>query len=83
VRAGQLLLGRGDSDQAQAVAHRALATDQWSEDAYAVLVGAALARGDRSGARRLLDRCHCALDELGAAPSSSTQQLARRLLGDV
>jgi DNA-binding SARP family transcriptional activator len=83
VRAGQLLLGRGDTDQAQAVAHRALATDQWSEDAYAVLVGAALTRGDRSGARRLLDRCHGALDELGAAPSSATQQLARRLLGDV
>src|SRR5262249_33245668 len=38
VRAGQLLLGRGDAEHAQDVAHRALTVDQWSEDAYAVLV---------------------------------------------
>jgi DNA-binding SARP family transcriptional activator len=82
VRAGQLLLGRGDPEQAQAVAHRALTVDQWSEDAYAVLVGAALARGDRSGAHRLLQRCREALDEMGATPSPATQQLARRLAGD-
>jgi DNA-binding SARP family transcriptional activator len=82
VRAGQLLLGRGDAERAQEVAHRALTVDQWSEDAYAVLVGAALAGGDRSGAHRLLQRCHGALEEMGASPSPATQQLARRLLGE-
>jgi DNA-binding SARP family transcriptional activator len=81
VRAGQLLLGRGDTEQAQAVAHRALTVDPVAEDAYAVLVGAALARNDRSGARRLLERCRSALDEVGAGLSPTTQQLARRLLG--
>jgi ATP/maltotriose-dependent transcriptional regulator MalT/DNA-binding SARP family transcriptional activator len=82
VRAGQLLLSRGDHDQAQVVARRALAVDQWSEDAYAVLVGAALARGNRSAARRLLDHCLAALADLGVAPSEATRQLQRRLQGD-
>jgi DNA-binding SARP family transcriptional activator len=81
IRAGQLLLGRGDPDRAQVVAHKALAVDQWSEEAYGVLVGSALARGDRSGARRLLDRCLAALDDLGAEPAEATQQLRRRVLG--
>jgi DNA-binding SARP family transcriptional activator len=81
VRASQLLLSRGDPDQAQAVARRALAVDQWSEDAYAVLVGAALTRGNRSAARRLLDHCLAALADLGVEPSAATHQLQRRLQG--
>jgi DNA-binding SARP family transcriptional activator len=81
VRAGQLLLGRGDAEQAGAVAHRALAVDRFAEDAYAVLVGAALARGDRSGARRMLERCRTALHEIGADLSAPTERLARRLPG--
>jgi DNA-binding SARP family transcriptional activator len=80
-RAGQLLLSRGDVDEADAVAHRALTADPWSEDAYAVLVGAALARRDRSGARRLLTRCLDVLADLDAEPSRSTRQLERRVLG--
>jgi DNA-binding SARP family transcriptional activator len=79
VRAGQLLLSRGDLDQAHAVAQRALAADRWAEDAYGVLVGGALARGDRSGARRLLQHCLATLRELGAKPSSATEQLRRRV----
>jgi len=79
VRAGQLLLGRGDADRAQEVAKRALAVDPWSEDAYAVLVGGALARGDRSAARRLLDHCLDTLADLGAQPSTATEQLRRRV----
>ncbi|HMG45667.1 MAG TPA: BTAD domain-containing putative transcriptional regulator [Acidimicrobiales bacterium] len=82
VRAGELLLGHGDIARAEPVAHRALAADPWSEQAYAVLVGAALARGDRSGARRLLDRCLDALADLRAQPSLATEQLRRRVLGD-
>jgi ATP/maltotriose-dependent transcriptional regulator MalT/DNA-binding SARP family transcriptional activator len=79
VRAGQLLLARGDVEKAQTVVYRALSTDPWSEDAYAVLVGAALARRDRSGARRLLQRCEEALSELGVEPSAAVEQLRRRV----
>ena len=81
VRAGQLLLGQGDTDRAEAVARRALAADQWSEEAYAVLVTAAVAKGDRSGARRLLDRCIAALADIGVEPSATTDQLRRRIQG--
>lgn len=80
-RAGQLLLGRGDTDRAQAIAQRALDVDPWSEDAYAVLVGAALARRDRSTAHRMLQRCFDALTDLGVQPSDATRQLQRRLQG--
>jgi ATP/maltotriose-dependent transcriptional regulator MalT/DNA-binding SARP family transcriptional activator len=81
VRAGQLLLGRSDDEQAEALARRALAVDQWNEDAYAILVVAALARGDRSAAHQWLTRCLEAVADLGLQPSVATQQLRRRLLG--
>jgi DNA-binding SARP family transcriptional activator len=83
VRAGQLLLGRGDTDQAEAVARRALAADPWAEEAYGVLVTAAVTTGDRSGARRLLDHCLAALADIGVEPSEATQQLRRRIHGTV
>ena len=82
VRAGQLLLGRGDPgdlDHAEATARRALDADRWAEDAYAVLTAAALARGDRSAAQRNLDRGLAALAELGVEPSDATRQLRRRI----
>jgi DNA-binding SARP family transcriptional activator len=78
-RAGQLLLAQGRLERAEAVAHQALAVDPWAEEAYAVLVGAALARQNRSGARRLLTRCIDALADLGVGPSEATLQLQRRL----
>ena len=56
-RAGQLLVGRGDPDEAERVARRAIAADPWAEAAYGVLVSVALARGDRSAARLALERC--------------------------
>jgi DNA-binding SARP family transcriptional activator len=80
VRAGELLLGRGEVDRAEAVANRALAADRWSEAGYAVLVGAALARGDRSAAHRILGRSVAMLGDLGASPSPATEQLRRRVL---
>jgi DNA-binding SARP family transcriptional activator len=80
IRAGQLLLAQGRLDQAEAVAHRALRVDRWAEEAYAVLVGAALARQNRSGARRLFTRCVDALADLGVEPSEATLQLQRRLV---
>jgi len=79
VRAGQLLLSGGDPDRAEAVARRALAVDRWAEEAYAVLVGAAIARRDRAAAHRMLAHCLDALRELGAQPSAATRQLRRRL----
>lgn len=77
----QLLLSRGDVEEAESVAHRALAVDQWSEHAYAVLVGAALARRDSSAARRLLSRCLDALADLDAEPTRSTRQPQHRVHG--
>jgi DNA-binding SARP family transcriptional activator len=80
-RAGQLLVGLGDLDRAEAVARKALSADPWSEDAHAVLVAAALARLDRVAARRALERCESALAELGVEPSDEIRRLARRLRG--
>ena len=79
VRAGQLLLASGDPAAARDVAHRAVAVDEWSEGAYGVLVGAALAQGQRATAHRLLQRCLAALADLGVTPTEPTLQLHRRL----
>lgn len=79
VRAGELLVGRGDPDRAEDLARRALAVDPWCEDAYAVGVAAALARGDRAAARRTLGRADATLAELGVDPSPELQRLRRRL----
>ncbi len=79
VRAGELLVGRGDAEQAEDLARRALAVDPWCEDAYAVTVSGALARGDRTAARRTLDKADAALAELGVDPSPDLQRLRRRL----
>jgi DNA-binding SARP family transcriptional activator/ATP/maltotriose-dependent transcriptional regulator MalT len=80
-RAGQLLVGRGDPDQAEPVARRAVEVDPWAEDAYGVLVAVALARGDRSAARRALDRSLAALADLGVEPSAETSRLRRLVRG--
>lgn len=81
VRAGQLLLGRRDVEPAEALARRALAVDRWNEDAYAILVIAALTRGNRSAAHQWLTRCLDAVADLGLQPSDTTRQLHRRLHG--
>jgi DNA replication protein DnaC len=80
-RAGELLVARGDVDEAERVARRAIEVDPWAEDAYAVLVSVALARRDRSAARRTLDRGLAALTDLGVEPSEDTRRLRRRLRG--
>jgi DNA-binding SARP family transcriptional activator len=79
IRAGQLLVARGDIDRAETVAGRALLVDPFSEAAHAVMVSAAMAAGDRSTARRRLETCFAALAELGLEPSEPTLQLRRRL----
>jgi DNA-binding SARP family transcriptional activator len=80
-RAGGLLLGAGDVERAEEVARRAVAVDPWAEDAHGVLVAAALDRGDRSAARRALDRSLAALADIGVDPSPHTQSLRRRVRG--
>jgi LuxR family transcriptional regulator, maltose regulon positive regulatory protein len=81
-RAGELLVARGDVDDAERLARRALEVDPWAEDAHAVLVSVALARGDRSAARRALDRAQAALTDLGVEPSEHTRRLRRRVRGE-
>ncbi|HEX6421147.1 MAG TPA: BTAD domain-containing putative transcriptional regulator [Acidimicrobiales bacterium] len=78
-RAGELLLGLGEPARAEEVARRAVGVDPWAEAAHGVLVAAALARGDRAGARRALDRTLDTLAELGLDPSPQTQSLRRRV----
>ncbi|MGH9231340.1 MAG: AfsR/SARP family transcriptional regulator, partial [Acidimicrobiales bacterium] len=80
-RAGELLVARGDVDGAERVARRAVEVDPWAEDAYAVLVSAALARGDRLAARRTLDRARAALADLDVEPSEEMHRLQRRVGG--
>ena len=81
-RAGELLVARGDVNGADRVARRAIEVDPWAEDAYAVLVSVALARGDRPAARRTLDRALAALAELDVEPSEETHRLRRRIEGE-
>ncbi len=80
-RAAQLLAGQGHPDRAEALARSAIDVDPWAEHAHAVLVAAALARRDLSGARNALDRCEAALSELGVEPSDETRRLARQISG--
>ena len=77
-RAAQLLVTQGETERAETLAQRALTADPWNENAYTVIAGAALARGNRSAARNALEHCLAALAELGAEPTAATQQLSRR-----
>jgi DNA-binding SARP family transcriptional activator len=79
VRAGQLLLARGETAEARVLAERALRTDKWSEGAYQLRIAAQLAVGDLVGAHRSLARCRQLLHELGVPPQQQTVALARRL----
>ena len=81
-RSGELLVARGDVNDAERVAGRAIEVDPWAEDAYAVLVSVALARGDRPAARRTLDRVLAALADLEVEPSEETDRLRRRIEGE-
>jgi len=79
VRAGHLLLARGDIAEAQTLAKRALAADGWSEIAHQLLIAAHLASGDLVNAKRSLLRCQGLLRELGVPPHQQTLRLARQL----
>ncbi|HEX2074277.1 MAG TPA: BTAD domain-containing putative transcriptional regulator [Geodermatophilus sp.] len=79
VRAGNLLLARGDTGRAQAFAERALRVDDCSEDAYQLLVAAHLADGNLVDAHRALRRCQQMLCELGVPAQERTRSLAQQL----
>lgn len=82
VRAGHLLLARGDCAAARRLAERALRAEQWSEPAYQLLIAVHLALGDRAGASRSLHRCQQMLRDLGVAPQQRTRFLAGQLRAD-
>jgi LuxR family transcriptional regulator, maltose regulon positive regulatory protein len=79
VRAGNLLLARGDTTTARTLAERALRADDCSEDAHQLLVAVHLADGDLVDAHRALRRCQQMLQELGVPPQPRTRALAQRL----
>ena len=79
VRAGNLLLARGDTDAARSLAERALRADDCSEDAHQLLIAVHLADGDLVDAHRALRRCQHMLAELGVPPQQRTRSLAYQL----
>jgi DNA-binding SARP family transcriptional activator len=79
VRAGHLLLARGDSAEARVMAERALRADGWCESAHQLLIAVHLATGDLVSARRVLGHCQQVLRELRVTASQQTLVLARKL----
>ena len=79
VRAGSLLVARGEADQAVALATRAIAVESWSEPARALLAEASLALGDLSAAHRTVADCDDMLAEMGVSESTTLAMLRRRL----
>ncbi|MGK5169315.1 BTAD domain-containing putative transcriptional regulator [Geodermatophilus sp. CPCC 205761] len=79
VRAGELLLARGDRRAARGLGERALRVDRWSERAYQLVVAALLEAGDLVAARQWSRRCLRALAELGVPPQPRTVALEKRL----
>ena len=81
VRAGALLVARGQSERAVELATRAVAVEPWSEPARTLLAEAYLALGDTSAARRAVAQCDAMLDDMGTAESPPLAMLRRRLSG--
>jgi DNA-binding SARP family transcriptional activator len=65
VRAGELLVAAGRSEEAIRAADAALAADRWCETAYHLLASAHTAAGDADGARRAVESAERRLSELG------------------
>jgi DNA-binding SARP family transcriptional activator len=78
-----MLLAKDDAGQAIDLEGRALTCDPWSEPAHRLIVAGCLAQGDRSGARKALDRCRAMLEELDVEPEPKTLVLERRLTGEL
>jgi LuxR family maltose regulon positive regulatory protein len=79
VRAGNLLLARGDPDRARTLGERARRADPWCEDVHQLLVAVHLDTGDLVSAQRCLRRCYEMLGDLGVPAGQRTRTLARQL----
>jgi DNA-binding SARP family transcriptional activator len=75
VRAGELLLARGEPDEARHLGAVALRVDPWSPRAHHVVVSAHAALDDTAAARRALDRYRDTLTELGVPPADRARKL--------
>ncbi len=76
----ELLLKRGDVEEASKVCHYALAVDKTEEAAYRLMMNIHAARGDRIAVTREYQACRDTLaSELGIPPSLETETLYRRL----
>jgi LuxR family transcriptional regulator, maltose regulon positive regulatory protein len=80
LRAGELCLAAERAGAARIYATRALEADEWCEPAHRILIGAALASSDRSGALRAFAQCDAMLAGLGIGADAETEVLRRRLL---
>jgi LuxR family maltose regulon positive regulatory protein len=79
-RAAELLLAKGEPDDARRMAEAALRADPWSERAHNLAVAAHVDAGDRRRAHDALARYRASLGELGLAPAevgSAVDALAR------
>ncbi|HMG41166.1 MAG TPA: BTAD domain-containing putative transcriptional regulator [Acidimicrobiales bacterium] len=74
-RAGELLLARGEPDEAEELAAAALQADIWSERGHHVSVAAHVARRDDRGVRAALDRYDTALVDLGLVAADRASRL--------
>lgn len=81
LRAGELFAADHELDQAEVQARRVIMADPWNEAGYRLLATAHLERGDRSGARRVLERLISLLDELDVSPEAATLALLGRTGG--
>ncbi len=79
VRAAELLLAFDRADEALLVAGRTLDAEPWSEAAHRVVIASHLERGDHPAARRAMERCREALDDIGGPVEELTLMLDRRL----
>lgn len=77
-RAAQLRLAAGEPEVAEAHGSRLLELDPYDEDGHAAVLGAALARSDRGGARARVTSALAALAEVGAEPGPDLLRLVVR-----
>lgn len=82
-RLGELLLARGEPEQAAAHAADALRAEPLHERAARLLAHASIAQSHRAGAKRALDSVVRRLREQGLHPEPETERLARTLGIDV
>jgi LuxR family maltose regulon positive regulatory protein len=68
-RAAELLLAKGQPDEARRTAEVALHADPWAERAHNLVVAAHVDVGDRRRAHRALARYRASLHELGLGPA--------------